>query len=300
MTPTPLMLDIKGNSLDDGPGIRTVIFFKGCPLSCVWCHNPESKKSSQEIAFDKKECVDCGTCRKLCPMGALGPNNPFYIDRDKCDLCLKCVEACPSGALAKVGKKMTVPEIVSIIKKDLPFYQNSGGGVTLSGGEPTLFIEFTSELLQELRKLGIHTILETCGYFQLSQFDNLIYPYLDQIYFDLKIINPEEHKRFCGVPNDRIILNFKELYQRSLNKGVPILPRIPLIPGITTTKSNLEQIAAFLRTNHVNHMAILDYNPLWHAKAEKIGLKPLIERKSWMSKAEIRECQDIFKNFLLI
>ncbi len=300
MTPTPLMLDIKGNSLDDGPGIRTVIFFKGCPLSCVWCHNPESKKSSQEIAFDKKECVDCGTCRKLCPMGALGPNNPFYIDRDKCDLCLKCVEACPSGALAKVGKKMTLPEIVSIIKKDLPFYQNSGGGVTLSGGEPTLFMEFTSALLQELKKLGLHTILETCGHFQLPQFDKLVYPYLDSIYFDLKIINPEEHKRFCGVPNDRIILNFKELYQRSLNKGVPILPRIPLIPGITATKSNLEQIAEFLRTNHVNHVAILDYNPLWHAKAEKIGLKPLVERKSWMSKAEIRECQDIFKNFLLI
>lgn len=300
MTKAPLILDIKGNSLDDGPGIRTVVFFKGCPLSCVWCHNPESKKSNQEIAFDKKECVDCGTCRKLCPRGALDRSIPFYVNRDKCDLCFICVEACPSGALARVGKRMTVPEIVDIIKKDIPFYHNSGGGVTLSGGEPTLYMEFTSELLRTLKNLGLHTLLETCGYFQLAQFDKLIYPYLSQIYFDLKVIDPEDHKRVCGVPNDRILENFRELYQRSLNKGVPVLPRIPLIPGITATKSNLEKIATFLHANHVDRVAILDYNPLWHAKAEKVGMKTLVEQTTWMSQSEIQECRVIFKDFLVI
>ncbi len=300
MTTAPLILDIKGNSLDDGPGIRTVVFFKGCPLSCVWCHNPESKKSTQEIAFDKKECVDCGTCRKICAREALDRNNPFYINRTKCDLCFKCVDACPSGAVAKVGKKMTVPEIVDIIKKDIPFYQHSGGGVTLSGGEPTLFMDFTSELLQALKTLGIHTLLETCGYFQLAQFDKLIYPCLNQIYFDLKVIDPEEHKRVCGVPNDRILENFRELYQRSLDKGVPVLPRIPLIPGITATKSNLEKIATFLRVNHADRVTILDYNPLWHAKAEKVGTKPLVERKTWMTREEVQVCRNIFSEFKVV
>ncbi len=300
MTTAPLILDIKGNSLDDGPGIRTVVFFKGCPLSCVWCHNPESKKSTQEIAFDKKECVDCGTCRKLCPKGALDRTNPYYIDRAKCDLCFKCVDACPSGALAKVGKQLTVPGIVDIIKKDIPFYRHSGGGVTLSGGEPVLSMEFTSELLQALKNLSIHTLLETCGYFPLAQFDMLIYPYLSQIYFDLKVIDPAEHKRVCGVPNDRILDNFRELYRRALTGGVPVLPRIPLIPGITATKSNLEQIAAFLRANHADRVAILDYNPLWHAKAEKVGMKPLVDRKTWMTREEVQECRNIFSEFKVV
>jgi pyruvate formate lyase activating enzyme len=300
MSQAPLILDIKGNSLDDGPGIRTVVFFKGCPLSCVWCHNPECKKVTQELAFEKKECVECDTCRKVCPKNALDPNNPFYINRDKCDLCFQCVDACPSGALTKVGKNMTVAEIVAVIKKDIPFYLNSGGGVTLSGGEPTLFIEFTSELLQELKKLGLHTILETCGHFQLPLFDKCIYHFLDSIYFDLKIIDPGEHKQFCGISNDRILENFRVLYQWSLNKGVPVLPRIPLIPGITATKNNLEKIAAFLRANQVDRVAILEYNPLWHSKAEKIGVKSLVERKTWMSRTEIQECRDRFKDFHVI
>jgi pyruvate formate lyase activating enzyme len=132
---SPLVLEIKGNSLDDGPGIRSVIFFKGCPLSCVWCHNPESRKAAPEIAFDGKLCVDCGECRKTCPERALSKIHPFYVDRTLCNLCYLCADACPSGALEKVGKTMTVDAIMEKILPDKPFYDASGGGVTLSGGE---------------------------------------------------------------------------------------------------------------------------------------------------------------------
>ena len=300
MAQAPLILDIKGNSLDDGPGIRTVVFFKGCPLSCVWCHNPESKSSKQEIGFDKKECVDCGTCRQVCPKKAINRNNPFYINREQCHLCFKCVDACPAGAITIIGKKMPVPTIVDIIKKDIPFFQHSHGGVTLSGGEPTLFMEFASELVQALKVLGIHTLLETCGYFNLTQFDSLLYPHLDQIYFDLKIMDAGEHKRYCGVPNHRILENFEQLYARSLNQGIPVLPRIPLIPGITTTRSNLEKVAVFLRANHVDRVALLDYNPLWVVKAEKVGMQPSFVRTTWMSKPEFQECQEFFKDFQIV
>ena len=297
MENVPLVLAIKGNSLDDGPGIRTVIFFKGCPLSCVWCQNPESKRAGEEISFDAKECIDCGTCRENCGRGALDKDNPFYIDREKCDLCFQCVATCPVGALAIVGKKMSITEIVDVVKKDLPFFLNSGGGVTLSGGEPTLHMPFLSTLIQELKGFGIHILLETCGFFSLSTFDREIYPHLDQIYFDLKIFDREAHRQYCGVSNDRILQNFAALQQRALDGNVPLLPRVPLIPGITATRANLEAIAHFLHQNGATKVALLEYNPLWLEKTAKLGLLPTFASAVWMSREEIQTCKSIFGEF---
>ena len=144
----PLFLEIKGNSLDDGPGIRSVVFFKGCPLSCFWCHNPESKSSGIEIAYDAAECIACNTCLETCQESALSTENPFYQHKHKCSLCFECVATCPSTALSRVGVSMSVEEIVKIVLKDKLFFQNSNGGVTLSGGEPTLTMAFTGDLLQ--------------------------------------------------------------------------------------------------------------------------------------------------------
>ncbi|MFZ5565241.1 MAG: glycyl-radical enzyme activating protein, partial [Thermodesulfobacteriota bacterium] len=238
-TQTPLILDIKGNSLDDGPGIRSVVFFKGCPLSCVWCHNPESKKATPEIAFDGGRCIDCGACREICPEQALDKANPFYINRDKCTLCFECVAACPSGALEQVGKKMSADEILEKVLPDKPFFDASGGGVTLSGGEPTLFMDFTAGLLAALRREKIHTLVETCGLFDMGRFMTLLYPLLDTIYFDITISDPAAHKTHCGMANDRILANFKTLFQRARTEGKPVLPRTPLIPGITDTEENI-------------------------------------------------------------
>jgi pyruvate formate lyase activating enzyme len=294
----PLILEIKGNSLDDGPGIRSVVFFKGCPLSCVWCHNPESKKIVAEISFDAKVCIDCGACRDVCPKKALARENRFYIDRSKCDLCFFCVDACPSGALDRVGKIMTVEDIIKRILPDKPFFDTSGGGVTLSGGEPTLYMDFTAQLLKTLKQKNIHTLLETCGYFDLNRFMDTIYPYLDTIYFDIKIIDSAAHKKYCGLPNEKILDNFKHISNMAKKDNKILLPRTPLIPDITDTEKNIKDIAAFLKSLNIAEAALLSYNPLWHEKSDKVGVEDLYKKSKTMTSfsdsAVLERCRVIF------
>jgi pyruvate formate lyase activating enzyme len=203
-----LIVDLKRNSLDDGPGIRTVIFFKGCPLSCVWCQNPETKSALQEIYFNREDCLDCKKCLEVCHKGAIDFSNTYRIIRAECDLCGNCIENCPTNALKFAGKKYEINELVKIILKDKIFYENSGGGVTLSGGEPTLHIDYLNQLLKKLKKNNIHICLETCGYYNNRKFNDLILPYLDLIYFDLKLYDLELHQKFCKVSNELIIRNF--------------------------------------------------------------------------------------------
>ena len=295
---TPLILEIKGNSLDDGPGIRSVVFFKGCPLSCVWCHNPESKRVSVEISFDAKICIDCGACRDICPKKALSRDNHFYIDRSRCDLCFLCVDACPSGALNRVGKAMSVEEIMKKILPDKPFFDTSDGGATLSGGEPTLYLDFTSQLLKSLKQNNIHTLMETCGFFDLNEFMDKVYPYLDTIYFDIKIINSVAHKKYCGTPNEKILDNFTQLLAVANKDGKILLPRTPLIPDITDTESNIRGIASFLKNMNIMEAALLAYNPLWHEKNDKVGVDdPYKNSKVMTSFSEnivLGRCRSIF------
>lgn len=300
----PLVLEIKGNSLDDGPGIRTVVFFKGCPLSCTWCHNPESKSAAREISFDAAECVGCGTCLEACAEGALDRANPDYIDRERCTLCFKCVDACPSGALAGVGRYMEISEVAAMIEKDLPFFRTSGGGVTLSGGEPLLFMDYASGLLRKLKEMEIHTMVETCGHFDLGEFRKKVLPHLDALYFDLKLLDPDEHKRQCGVSNRLILDNFRELHRLSIEGVMEVLTRIPLIPGITATSENLSSLAAFLRDNGVRRVALLPYNPLWIEKSRKVGQhNPLAARdamSAFMKPSEVERCRAYFGGFDII
>ena len=298
MQKTPLVLNIKGNSLDDGPGIRTVIFFKGCPLSCVWCHNPESKKTGNEISFDKNECAGCDTCIDTCPENALDRKNPFFINRNRCTLCGICVENCPSGALSMVGKTMSIKDIVAIAAKDKPFYKNSGGGVTLSGGEPTLHMDFLSELLKQLKQEGIHTLLETCGLFEFQQFEKKVLPYINTIYYDIKIYDPDVHKQFCGVKNDLILKNFIKLNTLSTKNRFELLARTPLIPNITATEKNLTEISDFLKAQNVGQTRLLAYNPLWHDKTEKIGtlnaFKNNKDMTTWIPKEKLELYRSIY------
>jgi len=298
MKKDPLILEIKGNSLDDGPGIRSVVFFKGCPLDCVWCHNPESKKRCAEISFDEAQCIGCDSCLKVCSENALNRKNVSFIQREKCTLCFVCEDSCPSGAISRVGKKMSVIEILDIVKRDLPFYKTSGGGVTLSGGEPTIDLFFTSELMKELKKEEIQILIETCGFFRIDQFLDLIYPYSDIIYYDIKILDIEDHKRYCGTSNEIILSNFIKLHEKNLNGGVEILPRTPLIPEITDTEKNISQIAEFYLKHNVKKAALLSYNPLWHEKNLKIGVSnPYSEKENmlkWSSKDREALCKKIF------
>lgn len=299
MLKPPLILEIKRNSLDDGPGIRSVVFFKGCPLSCRWCHNPESKNLSHEIAFDVAECIGCKTCMETCQEAALSTDNLFYINRNKCSLCFACVDTCPSGALSQVGQSMTVDSIVQTTLKDKTVYNNSGGGVTLSGGEPTMFLEFTSDLLKALKKAGVHTLMETCGMFDLSEFEEMLYPFIDTIYYDIKLIDTGAHQYFCGAPNDRILANFRHLQNKFLDGCVEIIPRTPLIPGITDTDHNLDAISHFLGECHATTTQLLEYHPLWLTKNRKIGCEDSLgshtDMQHFMSPEKLDACRSIFE-----
>jgi pyruvate formate lyase activating enzyme len=297
----PLIFEIKGNSLDDGPGIRTVVFFKGCPLSCVWCHNPEGKAAGQEIAFDARVCIACDTCLGVCGPKALSRENPCFIDRKRCTLCFQCVEACPSGALSRVGNDLSVADVMRKILPDKPFFVNSGGGVTLSGGEPTLFMDYTSELLKALKAAGIHTLLETCGLFPFHAFERKLLPWLDAVYYDLKIYDWDDHIRYCGVSNEKIVKNFERLVDAAAGSDLTLLPRIPLIPDMTDTEANLRAMAGFLKSLDVHRIAVLSYNPLWFEKCAKIGADAPFRtdpaKKTWMSSERVNRVKEIFEEY---
>ncbi len=299
----PLVFEIKGNSLDDGPGIRSVVFFKGCPLSCLWCHNPESQRPGRELSFDEGTCVGCDTCIGLCPEKALDRRNPGFIDRDSCTLCLMCADNCPSGALAAVGKTMTVADIVREIEKDTPFFRTSDGGATLTGGEPTLFIDFVSRLAGELKKRRIHLLLETCGFFNYEIFLRRLYPKLDMIFFDIKIIDPAEHLRLCGISNETILDNFRKLHRRYMEGGVEILPRVPLVPGLTATDENLRAIARFLGEARARRISLLQNNPLWFEKTRMLGRVPTVENndmRRWIERERMEEIRSMFHGFEIV
>ncbi len=289
-----LVVDIKRNALDDGPGIRTLIFFKGCPLSCVWCQNPEAKSPSLELMFDKQICSECGNCIASCDQEAIDFEYEFRIDRSKCTLCGNCVKICPNMALKLIGKEYTIHDLVKTILKDKVFYENSGGGVTLSGGEPLYHINYISELVKELQKEEIHICIETSGYYNREKFYELILPYIDLIYFDLKIYDSKLHAKYCKVSNERILENFEDILK---NKSIELLPRIPLIPGITDTNENLSNLANYLKSLNSKKIGLLPYNPLWLAKPEKIGIKASYNYSEWLNNKNKERIKSIFSDF---
>lgn len=267
----PLVLEIKGNSLDDGPGIRSAVFFKGCPLDCIWCHNPESKSLNAEISYDKELCICDWTCQSSCKFDALIPGADHVIDRTKCTLCFECTKVCPAKALSQVGTKMSHEELFKKLVADKMFYDVSGGGVTLSGGEPTMCTEWVGELAKMLFDNGISVLIETCGLFDYDKVKKFILPFVKNIYCDLKIFDSENHKKYCGVDNTVILDNIKKLNIDGKELGFDLLVRTPLIPGVTDMDENLISIAEFLSSIGINRTQLLPYNPTWYHKSEKIG-----------------------------
>jgi pyruvate formate lyase activating enzyme len=290
----PLIVDIKANSLDDGPGIRSVVFFKGCPLSCVWCHNPESIAPQAELSYDPSLCVDAGGCAADCPEDAIQLGRVPFIDRERCTACMDCVDGCPSGALSRVGDEVFLDALVERLLRDKPFFEHSGGGVTLSGGEATWSMEFAGELARRLHEAGVHTLLQTCGAFGRERFQSEVEPWLDLIHYDLKVADPELHRSVCGVDNRAILGNFGWLMRRSRTGGADVLPRVPLVPGITDTNANLDALADVLVRDGAVRVQLMPYNPLWGDKAVKLGKAPAFERR-WMEPVEIARCAERFE-----
>lgn len=292
----PFIAEIKRNSLDDGPGIRSVVFFKGCPLRCTWCHNPECLRPGPEILFRPEPCIGCRSCVEACPEGAIGSEGPGFLDRGRCTLCGECADECPSGALELVGKAYTPDELVDLLARDKAFYDNSGGGVTLSGGEPTMSMDYSAEVSGKLGDKGIPVLVETCGDFKWETFAEKLLPRIHQVFVDIKFIDEDQHRRHTGRGNARIKENIQNLIRHSSSNT---LVRIPLVPGVTATRGNLQAIAQWLRDRGIARVALLPYNPLWIAKAKGLGREPHYDRETWMSQEERDEVKRIFEGFEL-
>jgi len=291
----PLIFDIRHGSLDDGPGIRTTVFFKGCPLSCVWCHNPESMRTEAEIFWDARSCGGCQACRAVCSGGASGVLPEVTLHREKCTACGACAEECPSNARRLSGKYYPVEELVRILMLDRGFYRTTGG-VTFSGGEPTLHVEYLSKVLQALKKENISTALQTCGAFDLENFRRHLLPCLDLVYFDLKLYDSSSHRKYTGVSNEQILANFSAL---SREMGERLVPRVPLVPGITATELNLTEIARFLRELGITSCQLLPFNPGGIEKRRLLGLpfSPEIP-ESFMDRETEHRLRELFRSNL--
>lgn len=264
----PLIFNIHHFALDNGPGIRTTVFFKGCPLSCFWCHNPESMSSSREIAFYPKLCIQCGDCMKVCTEDAIQLDTTERILREKCSVCGRCAEICPARALRVIGAYYSAGELVEILMKDRIFYETSNGGVTFSGGEPTLYADYAGEVMKELKKNLIHIAIQTSGMFDMYEFQAKLLPYIDLIYYDIKLFDSEVHRNYTGSGNSRILENFIYLIKLS---NVEIIPRVPLVHGITAAQENLSHIADFLSNAGCLTYELLPYNSGGIAKRRSLG-----------------------------
>ena len=264
----PLVFDIRHFALDDGPGIRTTVFLKGCPLSCIWCHNPESLSPEEEIAFYPALCINCGDCEKVCTENAAQMNHPGRIIREKCLACRVCAEKCPSTALKIVGKYYPVNELVEELMKDRIFYETSHGGITFSGGEPALHMDYLGEVMRQLKAYNIHIAIQTSGEFDIKEFREKLLPSINLIFYDIKLFDSQKHREYTGVENEKILDNFASLSDDGI---VSIIPRTPLIPGITATEENLRQIADFIRSVGCASYELLPYNPGGIAKMQAMG-----------------------------
>ncbi len=242
MGTSALIANIQGYSIHDGPGIRTVVFLKGCPLRCRWCANPENLEDRVRVGFLANLCKHCARCAGACPRGAILPDEDKRIDRTRCDECGLCVDACFYGALVRYGKEMTAAEVFDKVRRDKMFYDTSGGGVTVSGGEPLTHADFVAELFTLCRGEGIHTCVETCGCVPRSAFEKVL-PLTDMFYFDLKLMDGGLHRAYTGQGNENILANARFLAER----GAKLLFRQPLIPGVNSPEENVRATAAFIR-----------------------------------------------------
>lgn len=285
------ILDIQRMSTEDGPGIRTTVFFKGCNLKCRWCHNPESIAFNREKYWMPDNCMFCLSCQEACPEQAIYfDEQGMNIDDKLCAFCLTCADVCPSNAIEVKGKKIDIDELVYELEKDSSFYKHSQGGITLSGGEALLQSDYLLELVKKLKEKSIHLALDTAGHYPFEKLEKLL-PYIDLILYDLKIFNDEEHKKYTGVTNKLILENAIKLGKIETPE---IWIRTPIIPGATDSNENIEALGQFINSNlpRVSKWELLSFNNLSKEKYRYLGLNWDYTQTELISKDKmIKLCQ---------
>ena len=291
-TKVPNVFDIQKFSVHDGPGIRTIIFLKGCPMSCLWCANPESQSSETEVMAHPDKCIGCGKCAEVCgtPFDLRMPGSRSAVD---CDGCGKCAEVCYSGARTLTGKKMTAEEVIREADKDMIFYRQSGGGITFSGGEAMLYPDFIAEICEHYKNENISTAVETCGDVPWENFEKVI-PYLDLLLFDVKIMDPRKHEKYTGRPNERILDNL-----RKASEQIETIVRMPIVPTVNDDRENIEATGRFLKSldGRVKKMHILPYHNYGLSKYHGLGRNYMLEEIKAPDQKKMEEIRSLLQSY---
>jgi len=289
------VFNIQRYSVHDGPGIRTTVFLKGCPLRCLWCSNPESQRPEPQIVFWPDRCIGCDACRAACPRSTIAIDEAGYrrVLAERCDGCGQCVETCYAEAVEQVGRSMTVEEVLAAVEADHPFYDQSGGGMTLSGGEPLAQPEFSLRLLRGAQQRGIHTVLETCGHAPWDVWQSLL-PHVDLILYDVKDIDPDRHRHNTGVSNELILDNLERLS----SAGVSLIVRRPVIPGYNDDVESIHALARFAGgLGTVHEIDLLPYHRFGRDKYKRLGRNYAMGDATSLQEEDVIGLRDILASY---